>query len=323
MSEFPWLDSLQGAAAVDVAARSGLLTALADGGHGAECPALLATLLVGAGVAVQADGRLALTPDFARVWQGDAASVMARAAFLRRAAADVATGLDDLVADLPGFMQRSATFRLFRYDMAEGTTPQHLAATRPWVDYVEALSRSEIPHLVPLIDIRKNDRILEIGGNTGLLAEALIATGDGVTAQVLDLPAVCALGQQRRCAPGLRFVAGDARKPGALDSFRGQVDVVLFKSVLHDWPEDDASRMLAQAIDILPQGGRIVICERGVFGVDDASGKGVTTLANLVFAPFYRDAGFYVAIMQDKGLSVSREQVALDMVFHVTTGQRP
>ena len=85
-------------------------------------------------------------------------------------------GLDEMVFDLPAFMERSATFRLFRYDMAEGTTSEHLNATRPWVDYVEALSRSESPHLVPLINLREGDRILEIGGNTGRMSEALIST---------------------------------------------------------------------------------------------------------------------------------------------------
>ncbi len=248
---------------------------------------------------------------------------MARASFFRTAAADIAVGLDALVFNLPDFMQNSATFRLFRYDMAEGVTPEHLNATRPWVNYVEALSKSEAPHLVPLMDVRDGDRILEIGGNTGLMSEALITTYTGVTSNILDLPAVCALGRERTDLAGLEFTAGDARKPGALARYAGTVDVILFKSVLHDWPEKDAADMLARAIEILPSGGRIIVCERGAFGPDDAAENTAFSLANMVFSPFYRSQSFYRDIMAERGLAVAEKSVKLDMIFYTTTGTRP
>lgn len=320
---FPWLDTLQGAAAVDVAARHGVLSALAAGQKTPDCPVLLRDLLVAAGVVVQGDDALELTPDFAAAWQAESAGIMARAAFIRRAAADVAMGLDDLVFDLPAFMEKSATFRLFRYDKADGTTPAHLAATKPWVAYVEALSRSESSHLTRIIDLRAGDRLLEIGGNTGLMSEALMAANRGVTSRVIDLPAVCALGRERATVPGLDFVPCDARKPDALDRFRGSVDVILFKSVLHDWPAEDAADMVRRAIDILPSGGRVIICERAAFGVSDAANSYPNALTNLVFAPFYRNPEYYRAVMQDAGLSVVQKSVQLDMMFHAISGQRP
>lgn len=323
MPDYPWLDTLQGAAAVDVAARSGLLVALADKTGPVICPDLLSHLLIAAGVAQRVGADLSLTADFAQAWHADAAGIAARASFFRRAAADVATGLDDLVGDVPGFMAKSATFRLFRYDMAQGASPAHLAATQPWVDYVESLSRQEIPAILPLIDIRPGERVLEIGGNTGLLLDAIIATQAGVTAQVLDLPAVCALGVARRGSASLQFVAGDAREADTIAGFAGQVDVVLFKSVLHDWPEQDATAMVVRSAAILPPGGRIIICERGAFGHADAAGPGMMALANLVFAPFYRDPQLYVRHLRDLGLQVTQAQVDCDMTFHVTTGYRP
>jgi SAM-dependent methyltransferase len=323
MSDYPWLDTLQGAAAVDVAVRCGLLTDLADSTGRVPCPALLEHLLMAADVVQRSDAELSLTPEFAQAWRRDQMGIAARASFVRRAAADVATGLDDLVFDVPGFMAKSGTFRLFRYDMAEGTSPQHLAATRPWVDYVETLSQREIPQILPLIDVRPGDRVLEIGGNTGLLAAAITATRAGVTASVLDLPAVCAIGEERRGNATVRFVPGDARKAGAIEDFAGVVDVVLFKSVLHDWPEQDAAAMLARSIAILPPGGRLVICERGAFGISDATGNGMMVLANLVFSSFYRDPEMYARIMRDKGLEVRQAQVDIDMTFHITTGHLP
>lgn len=322
-TEFPWLDTLQGAAAIDVAARCGLLEGLAQGSNDVACPPLLETLLTGAGVTSRSSQTLVLTSHFATAWQSDSAAIMSRASFIRRAAADVATGLDEMVFNLSGFMQNSATFRLFRYDMAENTTPEHLEATRPWVDYVEALSRNESPHLVPLLDVSDGDRILEIGGNTGLMSEALIATYQGVTSRILDLPAVCALGRERRSIAGLEFIATDARHPDALLPFAGEVDVVLFKSVLHDWPEKDASDMLERAMHILSPGGRVIVCERGAYGAADAADKHANTLSNLVFSPFYRDHAFYSDIIAKNGFSLTQKSVELDMMFYATTGTCP
>lgn len=320
--DFPWLDTLQGAAAIDVAARCGLLADLAKGGEYPARPALLEALLIGAGVVIRSPHGIDFTPEFAQAWCADSAAIIARAAFIRRAAADVAMGLDEMVFDLPAFMEKSATFRLFRYDMAEGTTPEHLMATRPWVDYVEALSRSEVPHLVPVIDVRDGDRILEIGGNTGLMSTALIATYTGVTSTIFDLPAVCALGRDRSRNPALDFVGGDARKPDALAPFDGVIDVVLFKSVLHDWPAADAKDMLLRAMDILPPGGRVIVCERGEFGSKDVAVKNMNALTNMVFSQFYRDPSFYKDTMESRGFCVTQKSVELDMTFHATTGTR-
>lgn len=322
-TEFSWLDTLQGAAAVDAAACCGLLESLASGGDDNDCPPLLEALLTGAGV-IRRDGEtVVLTNDFAAAWKSDSAAILTRASFIRRAAADVALGLDEMIFDLPAFMEKSSTFSLFRYDLAEGTTPKHLNATQKWVDYVEALSRSESTHLVPLIALHEGDRVLEVGGNTGLMSEALINTCAGVTSRIMDLPAVCALGRKRRDLPGLEFIPADVRKKDSFVTFAGSVDVILFKSVLHDWPAKDVTDILTRAMDILSPGGRIIICERGAYGPEDAAIINVKTLANLVFGQFYRDPEFYHDIMAVNGFSVARNSIKLDMMFHTTTGTCP
>jgi hypothetical protein len=318
--EFPWLNTLQGAAAIDVAAQCGLLASLAEGRKDAPRSVLLETILIGVEVLEKMGDDIMLSPAFAEAWAADSAGIMARASFTRRAAADIAGGLEALVFDLPSFMEKSATFRLFRYDMAEGTGPENIAATRPWVAYVEALSRSESPHLVPILDVRDGDRILEIGGNTGILSTELISTYGGVSSTVYDLPAVCEIGREKRQIDGLNFVSGDARKPDALDRFSGAVDVVLFKSVLHDWPEQDAISMLLRAMKILSPGGRVIVCERDSFGAIDAAKNGTETLNNIVFSPFYREPDFYRSVLEENGFSVACKSAQLDMVFHATTG---
>lgn len=321
--ELPWLDNLQAATAVDVAAQNGFLDAVDAADLSATCPPLLIALLVAADV-LQRDTRapFRFTVEFAKAWARDADGIKARASFIRRASADIATNLEDMVFNLPLFMQKSQTFALFRYDKALTVTPENLAATRQWVRYVEALSRSEAPYLTPLIPVHSGDRILEIGGNTGLISQALIAANAGLQSTVFDLPVVCALGQERGQIPGLTFHAGDARADQALAGFKGKIDAVLFKSVLHDWPDADAEKMVAAALSVLPVGGRIIVCERGAFSDMDAAVKNINTLTNLVFSPFYRSPGFYVDLMERAGLVVTQNSVDLDMTFHITTGVR-
>lgn len=303
-----WINNLQDAAAIDLAARLGLFD-----GKITAAPPLLRVLLQGAGLT---DDKGQITAAFARDWTRAHADILAVAQFYRRVAADIATGFDELVQDLPRFMDRAATFRLFCYDKALHTDPQSLAATAQWVAYLEALSRYEAPILAPLLPFTAGERVLEVGGNTGVMAAALPAQ-----ICVADLPAVCALGRVRR--PEITFAPFDLRAPNALMRFTGRMDAVLFKSVLHDWPETQARDLLAQAVALVPEGGRVVICERGAFDAHTAARRGMDVLANLVFAPFYRAENLYENRLADLGCNTERRRVDIDMPFHITIGTKP
>jgi hypothetical protein len=62
----------------------------------------------------------------------------------------------------------------------------------------------------------------------------------------------------------------------------------------------------------------MVICERGGFTAGEMP---FWMTANVVFAPFYRDPGFYADAFGALGLTeISQVQVPLDMTFHVTAG---
>ena len=318
---FPWLSTLQGTAAVGVAARRGILDALARD-EVVELPQMLADLLVGAGVLRRSTEAPELTPSFAAAWRREAYAIKACTDFILGAATDVAGGLENMLFNLPDFMSGSNTFRLFQYDKALGTAEADLEATRPWVSYLEALARHEAPILAPYIPLSESDRLLEVGGNTGLMASSLVSTYKGASATVFDLPAVCALGEASSWSTDLEFYPGDARRTDAFAPFADDTNVILFKSVLHDWPDDDVRDMLERAIEILPEKGRIIVCERGPFGQKDAVKGDIKTLANLVFAPFYRAPDLYREIMEAAGLSVGQSQVEIDMTFHITTGTK-
>lgn len=319
LPEDAFLEQFMGAMALDSALRNGLIDALRNGQSMPQSRSadILSTLLESNGVL--AGGRL--TDAFTKVMDHRRSILEQKLRFLRLAARDVTNGLDDLLGDLPAFMARSETFALFRYDKAMQTDPAALDATRPWVDYVTALSEAEAPALVPHLPLQGARRLLEVGGNTGVMARAALEMHPEMSAAILDLPAVCAIGEEIGAHPRLSFEPGDGRTPDWPLVDGARPDVILFKSVLHDWPQDQAMLMLAHAINHVATSGRVIICERGAF---QGGPMPFWMTANLVFAPFYRPASEYHAALRAKGLSdVVQKDVALDMTFHIVSGRKP
>ncbi len=323
------LDDLVAVAALGLAFRHGVMERLEAGAcesgglglprDGAE---ILLAMLRGAGVAEPAErGRWQLTGAMTGLLARRGPALAARVRFIGLAAADLLNAGTALLTDRPGFMSMANTFRFFRYDRALSTKASSLEDTAPWVEYVTALSEREAPALAPLVPLAGCRRLLEIGGNSGAFALALLQRDVRLEASIIDLPAVCHLGRAhvggRPGADRLSFVPGDARNVDWPEA-----DAVLFKSVLHDWQPAEAKAMLARAAAHVAPGGRVIVCERGPIS-DEPALRGAAAAANLVFAPFYRDPEFYSQALQDLGLRLlPAATVRLDMAFHVVAAER-
>ncbi len=246
-------------------------------------------------------------------------------AFAEEAAKDVTHFFPLLIDNLPGFMTNSATFGLFRYDRCFQATPDNLEATRKWVRYTTALTRHEGQVLAERLAGHPGsqgwERALDLGGNSGELALQLCAAFPALHVTVFDLPVVCEIGKEhtrgRHGSERVRFQQGDMRR----DSLPASQDAVIFKSVLHDWPEADAREILTKAAGSLRPGGRLVIFERGP--LQAAQGLTYAQYTNLVFFHFFRPAAFYLDVLASLPFSkVSCETIALDMDFHLIVAQR-
>lgn len=247
----------------------------------------------------------------------------AKLAFAALVAGDVHGLLPQLVADLPGFMARSNTFALFRYDRCLDVNPANLAAARRWVGYTTALTRHEAGPCWEAIGPAGHGRLLDIGGNSGEFARQACAQAPGLAATVFDLPVVCALGREHLAgspqAARVRFVAGDMRR----DALPEGHDLVTFKSVLHDWPAEEAGRILAAAAAALAPGGRLVIVERAPL-VFDGFAPTYAMVANLVFLHFLRPPDLYREVLARAGLEVApTRHVALETPFQVVDARKP
>ncbi len=99
--------------------------------------------------------------------------------------------------------------------------------------------------------------LLDAGGGTGALIEAMLTARPTLRAVLLDRPEVI---EEARIASPLRprvtLRAGDLFAP-----WPAQADAIVLARVLHDWPDADAQTILSRARDALTPGGRIYVVE--------------------------------------------------------------
>jgi SAM-dependent methyltransferase len=281
---------------------------------------LMQALLERAGVLTTEGGRLVLTGGFREALAfRDLMEIKLRFADL--VLPDVAGLLRPFLQDGGEFLANSAVFELFRYDRAKQNGAENLAATRRWVSLTTGLTRYESAGLLELFTFPPAANILDIGGNSGELARVICAANPGVHATVFDLPLVCQIGREHlKHAPEaarIRFVAGDARH----DALPGGMDVAIFKSVLHDWPEAGARHLLDSAARALKPGGQIVIFERLPFDV--SRHLAYHEISNLMFLHHLRTPDFYRARLAATGFDIAAQtQITLDMPFFLLVAKK-
>lgn len=344
--EDAYLNNFLGVVALDAALKRGIVEKLAQQasiplsalGLAQRASNILLAMLVQNGVCQYVGGAnsddpdIGLTAAFSSVYASRRDILEQKLNFTRLAARDLLDGFPDLLFDLPKFMERSQTFALFRYDKAIDCTPENVEHTRLWTEYVTALTESEAAGLLSIIDLKGCRRMLEIGGNTGAFSLQLLQHYPEMQATIMDLPVVCRLGEEyARGKPGadrLQFSPGDARRDPWPQIANQNPDLIVFKSVLHDWPEPDTAMMLDRAMEVLAPGGCVMICERGpledeTLGSDNSVGLPFAMASNLVFSPFYRPAEFYVDALLRRGFDRPEvRQVKIEMTFNVVSATR-
>lgn len=142
--------------------------------------------------------------------------------------------------------------------------PDELASThRAFASY----ARHDYAKLPRVRDFGAHDSVLDAGGGTGELAFALLRANPTMRATVMDRPEVASFYEPPGDVAGrCSFVAGDIFRKWPVRS-----DAVVLARVLHDWPDDDARRILARARESMPVGGSLYVVE---MTLDEATGAG-------------------------------------------------
>ncbi|HSU66017.1 MAG TPA: methyltransferase, partial [Tepidisphaeraceae bacterium] len=144
-----------------------------------------------------------------------------------------------------------------------------------------------------------------------------------VQATVLDLPVVCRVGREHVQGhpegSRIRFMEGDAFT-GPLPA---HCDLISFKSMLHDWPNAHAQRLLDNATAALAPGGTLLIFERSRIDLSQ-TGLPWSLVPMLLFFRSFRPESFYEGYLRQLGYQdVKPIQIRLETPFILVTARKP
>ena len=148
--------------------------------------------------------------------------------------------------------------------------------------------------------------VVDVGGGNGQLLAAVLALRPGLRGVLVDLP------QGVAEAPALLGAAGVADRveirPG---SFFAELpaggDRYVLSSVLHDWADEPASRILGRCRAALGPGGKVVLFESVLApGPEPDPGKALDLHMLVLVGGRERDAADWTALLAAAGLTMDR-----------------
>lgn len=290
---------------------------------------VLEAVLKDAQIAKTQHESLVLTEDFKRAWSY-ADLMTTKLEFCREIFSDIeAFGL--WLENPEGFQGHSKLFGMFDYSKCIEIEPGNIQSAARWVKLTTVLSRYEAPLFFETIPWEEHRSWLDLGGNSGEFAMQVCRRFPDLHATVLDLPVVCYLGKKHVDSFGMSdrvdFQAshffGDFPQDLAENRMDGQYDLVSFKSVLHDWPDEHVLELIKKAWEKLIPGGRFVVIERAKFSGSTVP-LGLGQAPVWMFWNYYRAPAFYESIFQKHfQVSAQTQIVHADMTWMVMQVVKP
>jgi hypothetical protein len=247
-----------------VAAQLGVADVLAEGPRtGAEVaeavgadPGALTRVLRGLAVegvlTEEGGGRFALTPLGEGLREGAPGSLRGNALARGELYWSAAAGLLRAVTEGGAAFEHVHGERFF----------DHLAGHPERADAFQASmadrSRREAADVVAAYDFADVGQIVDVGGGSGVLLEAILRATPGARGVLVDRPE--AVERARARLAGLdgraECVVGDF-----FEAVPAGADAYLLSRVIHDWHDDDARRILATCRAAMPEGARLLLVE--------------------------------------------------------------
>jgi len=118
-----------------------------------------------------------------------------------------------------------------------------------------------IPDVLAAYDFSGITRLIDVGGGRGQLLSAILDAYPLMRGTVFDLP---------RCAEAAKKQLADARVSDRskfiggsfFESVPDGADALVLKSVIHDWDDEQSSKILDNCHRALPKSGRLLLVER-------------------------------------------------------------
>jgi hypothetical protein len=154
--------------------------------------------------------------------------------------------------------------------------------------------------LAGALDWSDTASVCDVGGGTGELLAMLLDLAPNLQGTVLDLPEVAS---RATTHPRLKVIGGDAFAgvPEGLDTY-------LLVNVLHDWNDEDATRILRRVAEATTTRSRVVIVEsdRPTVPQDDLAVSADVLMAALTTGGKERDTAAFAELGRAAGLRHER-----------------
>jgi O-methyltransferase domain len=200
-------------------------------------------------LAEAADGRFALTPLGECLRDGVEgsmrAAVIVRAELYYRAAAGL----------LPSLLNGATPFEHVYGERFFDYLAVHPDQEAAFHGAMANRAAQEAAAVVDAYDFDGIDRLVDVGGGTGITLAAILEAAPLMRAVLVDVPGVLPQARER-LRERAECVAGDffERVPGGADAY-------LLSRVLHDWEDADAQRILLTCREAMPAWSRLLIVE--------------------------------------------------------------
>lgn len=166
-------------------------------------------------------------------------------------------------------------------------------------------AKNVAPYLAGKVDLGNAQKVLDVGGGSGIYSIALLQRNPHLRAIVWDRPEVLKVAQEMAATYGvadrIELQAGDM----FADTVPTGCDAVLLSNILHDWDVPECRPLLKRCADALPAGGRLLIHD--VFLNDDLGGPLPVALYSAALFTITEgraySAGEYRAWLREAGLS--------------------
>lgn len=282
---------------------------------------LLLNLLRANRVIEEDNGTVKLSPEFRKALE-HRDLLEAKLEFAQFVLPDFSNLFTALITSPDQFGSNSRTFELFCYQRSLDYSPENYELTKRWVRITTALTKYEAQVCMKYHDFSRYRRILDIGGNSGEFVLRICKNYPSINATVFDLPLVCQVGLEHlRSEPEadrISFIKGN----GLADELPKTFDLISFKSMLHDWPENEAKQFIAKAGQSLQSGGTLLIFERGPIEVNETT-LPYSMIPFLLFFRSFRSPTLYKDHLETLGFQdIEIQRIDLEMPFYLVTATK-
>ena len=127
-------------------------------------------------------------------------------------------------------------------------------------DAMTSVSNMAIAPTMLAYDFRRFESIVDVGGGHGAFLAAILKQAPGARGLLFDLPEVVAGAEPVLRAAGVLSHC-EIRSGSFFDGVPAGFDAYVLKTVVHDWPEDEALRILRNVRAAIPPHGTLLLVE--------------------------------------------------------------